>query len=100
MNLKKEIINKYYSVQFSIKNLDSFHQFILWDISPNGLCILIEKDSGVLDHLAVNDVFMMKYYPRELLGDSRFIRTGIRHISNDNRGRMKEYYMVGLAVLD
>lgn len=97
---QRVIVNKYYSVQFSIEGLDSVYQFILWDLSTHGMCILIEKDSGVLNFLAVGDVFRMRYYPQELLKETKCARTEIRHISNGGEGRFKDFYMVGLKILE
>ncbi|MDM8525476.1 PilZ domain-containing protein [Desulfococcaceae bacterium HSG8] len=93
-------INRYYSVQFLIKDIGSVYQFILRDISSNGMCILIEEDSVILDYLTVGKIMRMKYYPSELLGQTEFIKTEIRHITRDNQGRLKGYFKVGLAVLE
>lgn len=94
------IINEYYSVQFAIEPIKSVYQFTLWDISANGMCILIEEDSDVLNYLKVGDVFRMKYYPVELMGQTKLIKTEIRHITKDGQGRFKKCFKVGLSILE
>jgi len=96
----RTIIDKYYSVQFVIEPINSVYQFSLWDISTNGMCILIEEDSDVLNYLKVGDVFRMKYYPVELLGQTKLIKTEIRHITKGGKGRFKKCFKVGLAILE
>ena len=96
----RSVVNQYYSVHFSVSGIDTGHQFVLWDISPHGLCFLIEEDSEVLAKLSVGDIFRMKYYPLELLGDTKYIRTQIRHITKDPSGRFGKYRMVGLLILE
>ncbi len=95
----REIINEFYSVQFFVKHLDALFQFVLWDISPNGMCILIDNDSEALYHLAVGDVFKIKYYPRDLYGETMICRTEIRHITKGSGTRFTDYHMVGLKIL-
>ncbi len=56
---------KYYSVQFSVKDLGYFYQFKIWDVSSKGMCILVGEDSSVVDHLHVGDIIKMQYYLSE-----------------------------------
>lgn len=95
----RSFVNQYYSVNLSLNGLESNHQFVLWDRSPHGLCFLIEEDSKVLSHISVGDVFKMKYFPMELLGDTKCIKTQIRHITKHPKGHGK-YRMVGLLILE
>jgi len=96
----RQIIDQYYSVQFFIECLDALYQFVIWDISPQGMCILVDNDSDVLNHLSVGDVFKTKYYPRELYGETRIRKTEIRHISKGSGTRFSNYHMVGLKILE
>jgi len=96
----RKIVDEYYSVQFFIKHLESVYQFILWDISAKGMCILVDNDSDVLDGLSVGDVFRIKYYPRELYGETRIQKTEIRHITKGTGTRFSDYHMVGLKLLE
>ncbi|QTA85591.1 PilZ domain-containing protein [Desulfonema magnum] len=96
----RTIIEQYYSVQFSIEEVGSVYQFILQDISPGGLCILIKEDSVILNYLKIGDVLRMKYYPIELLSQTDFIKTEIRHITKKKTGRFRGYLAVGLKILE
>lgn len=95
----RSFMNQYYSVNISLNSIDSNHQFVLWDRSPQGLSFLIEEDATVLSHISVGDVFKMKYFPIELLGDTKCIKTQIRHITKHSKGHGK-YRKVGLLILE
>ena len=92
--------DKYYSVQFSLKNLASIYQFKIWNVSSNGLCILVNEDSEVLKHMEVGDVIDMKYYVSEKPGTTEDFKTEIRHITRHEEGRFKGHYFVGLLLLE
>lgn len=69
-------------------------------MSPHGMCILIEKDSRILEVLSEGSEFRMKYFPRDLLGATRIVKTRICHITEKGPGRFRAYCMVGLAILE
>ena len=93
-------MDEYYSVQFYLTEMASLCHFVLWDMSPNGMCILIEKDSRILDLLSEGSEFQMKYFPRDLLGATRIVKTRICHITEGGTSRFRDYCMVGLAILE
>ena len=47
----RNVLNKYYSVQFCVNGMDTTYLFKLRDIPLNGLCILVKEDSPVLKEL-------------------------------------------------
>lgn len=91
---------KYYSVQFSIRELAYIYQFKIWNQSPHGLCILINEDSDVLKHIHVGDLIDMKYYVSEALGTTEAFKTEIRHITKQESGRFKAHVFVGLKMIE
>ena len=64
------------------------------------MCILVDNESEVLDYLSVGDVIRIKYYPRDLYGQTRICRTEIRHISKGGHNRFADYHMIGLKMLE
>ena len=62
----RSVADRYFSVEFSIKNLDHVYQFQIREISSSGLCVLVKEGSAVLDHLQVGDVLNLKYNPSNL----------------------------------
>ena len=94
----RKIVDEFYSVQFFIQPLGSLYQFILWDISSQGMCILVDNESDVLASLSVGDVLKVKYYPRELYGETRIRKTEIRHITRGSGTRFSKYHMIGLKI--
>lgn len=91
--------DRYYSVQFTTKNLGSFYQFKLWNISPNGLCILVKEGSEVLKHVKVNDTITMTYYLADAHMGHEELQTQIKHITKSEDGRFQGHFLVGLAIL-
>ena len=79
----RAIDGRYYSVQFTTEGLNTFYQFKLWNISPNGICILVKESSEVLNHLKIGDTIEMTYYLTDSPGSSENIKTEIRHISKE-----------------
>mgnify|MGYP001814472420 CR=1 FL=1 len=91
---------KYYSVQFSVKDIGFFYQFKIWNVSSKGMCILVGEDSSVVAHLHVGDIIKMQYYLSESVGSTEEFETEIRHITKNDQGRFKGHYLVGLAIMD
>lgn len=97
---ERSLAEKYYSVQFTAKGLSSFYQFKLWNISANGLCILVKEDSDILPHLKIDDVIEMTYYLTDAQGANEILQTQIKHITKNEDGRFQGHCLVGLSVLD
>ena len=92
--------DKYYSVQFSVKDLGYYYQFKIWDVSSKGMCILIGEDSTVMGYLKVGDVINMQYYLSDSVGTTEEFKTEINHITKNDEGRFKGHYLVGLSILN
>ncbi len=96
----RTIIEKFYSVEFTLSDLEFIYQFKIWDISANGICVLVKDDSKVLSHVKVGDILNMKYYPSEVLSPVKHLKTEVKHITKDEQGRFKGHHMVGLSILE
>lgn len=96
----RSIIDRYYSVEFSISECAYVYQFKIWDISPKGICVLVKEDSDLLNHLQVGDVLRLKYYTADASKSIEHLKTEIRHITRDEQGRFKGLYLVGLSILE
>jgi len=94
----REIIDEYYSVEFSTSEIEVSHQFKLRDLSPRGICIMAREESSILKHLMVGDILNMRYYKADLPEPSDYIKTEIRHITREEGGRFKGHYLIGLAI--
>jgi len=96
----RSIIDRYYSVEFSIRDSAYVYQFKIWDISPKGICVLVKEDSDLLNHLKVGDILDLKYYTTDSSKPTEYLKTEIKHITKDDTGRFKELYLVGLSILE
>lgn len=95
----RSLTDQYHCVEFQIYSIGLFYQFKIWDISTKGMCLLVKENSGVLNHIKVDDVIDMKYYPKESSASIEEIKTQIRHITKSEHGRFKGHYLVGLSIL-
>ena len=92
------ILDKYYSVQFSLSKMDPAYLFKLRDISSNGLCILVKQDSTVFRQLNEGDILDMEYNPTRSSGPTKLFKTQIT--SKNSYDRFKGHSLVELAIID
>ena len=92
------ILDKYYSVQFSLSKMDPAYLFKLRDISNNGLCILVKQDSTVFRQLKEGDILDMEYNPTESSVPTKLLKTQIT--SKNSYDRFKGHSLVELAIID
>ena len=96
----RSIVDKYYSVEFSLGDMAFVYQFKIWDISSRGLSVLVKEGSDLLKHLKVGEVLRLKYYSTDSSKPTEYLKTQIRHITKDQRARFKGHYLVGLLILE
>jgi len=92
------ILDKYYSVQFSLSKMDPTYLFKLRDISSNGLCILVKQDSNVFRQLNEGDILDMEYNPTRSSGPTKLLKTQIT--SKNCYDRFKGHSLVELTIID
>jgi hypothetical protein len=94
----RTILDDYYSVQFSLSRMDPDYMFKLRDISSNGPCILVKKDSTVFRQLKEGDVLDMEYNPAEPSAPIKIFKTQIT--SKNSYDRFKGHSLVELKIID
>lgn len=95
----RNVIEKYYSVDFSIGDESYLYQFKIWDLSEKGMCLLVKEDSSVLKYLKVGDMVNMKYYKPDSSDPGDYLKTKIVHITKDEAGRFKGHFMIGISIM-
>ncbi len=95
----RSIIDQYYSVEFSIENTAFLYQFKIWNISPEGVCVLVREDSDLMNHIKVGDILDLKYC-KPASSQYAELKTEIRHIDKNGTGRFQGLYQVGLSILE
>ena len=96
----RSIIDRFYSVEFSLGGCSFVYQFRIWNISTKGICVLVKEDSDLLNHVKVGDVVNLRYCPADSSRPSELLKTEIKHITRDEQGRFKGVYLVGLSILE
>jgi len=94
----RTILDKYYSVQFSLRKMDPVYLFKLRNISDNGLCILVKQDSTVFRQLKEGDILDMEYNPKEFSDPTKLLKTKIT--SKNCYDRFKGHSLVELSIID
>lgn len=96
----RTLMDMYYSVEFSFSQQGPVYQFKLRNISSTGLCILVRENSAVMRQLQVGDILDMRYCSPGKPVPVEEIKTQIRHITQDDQGRFKDHFLVGLSVME
>ena len=91
---------KYYSVELTVNDSAFAHQFKLWDMAVKGTCLLVKENSTLLNHLKAGDILDMKYYAADSAVHTEFLKTKIRYISKDEKGRFKGHYLIGISFFE
>jgi predicted proteasome-type protease len=91
---------QYYSVEFSVSGSPFVYQFKIWNISLHEKCVLVKEDSDFLNHLKAGDVLDLKYYSANISHPFEYLKTEIKHIGKDDRGRFKGLYLVRLSIVN
>ena len=94
----RTILDKYYSVQFSLSKMDPAYLFKLRNISDNGLCILVKQDSTVFRQLNEGDILDMEYNPTRSSGPTKLLKTQIT--SKNCYDRFKGHSLIELMIID
>lgn len=94
------ILDRYYSVEFRLKETASVYQFKLRDMSSNGVGILVNKDSAVLQYLKAGDTLDMKYVPPESAGLAESLKTQLIHITQKDEDPFKGHFLIGLLIIE
>jgi len=91
---------KYYSAEFSLKELKFAYQFRIQNIESKSMCVLIQKNSDLLPCLKVGDILDIKYYANSNGHPPEEQTTIISDITKDNQGRFKGHYLVSLKIME
>lgn len=94
----REVINEFYSVEMTFDDTALASQYIIYDISSEGLCLLVREGEELLEKIEVGGIYKMKYYPLNLLESVQYLRTRIRHITRPDSKKFSGHYLVGLSI--
>ena len=91
--------DQFYSVEFSIPAESYLHQFKIWNMTPESICVLVKEDSRILGALKVGAIMNLKYYSTDEFTPTKNLETEIRYIRKEDDGRLKGHFLIGLAIL-
>jgi len=93
-------VDQYYSVEFSLSGCAFVYQFKIRKVSLKEICVLVREDSDLLNHLKVGDILNLKYYTTNSFRPVEYLKTEIRHISQNDKERFRGLCVVGLLILE
>jgi len=95
----RQELEKYHSVEFKVSEQGSLYQFKIWNISAQGMCLLVRNDSEILNDIKVGDILDMKYYTTNFSRPPESLKTQIKHITKEDHGRFKGHHLLGLYII-
>jgi len=93
-------VDQYYSVEFSLSGCAFVYQFKIRKVSLKEICVLVREDSDLLNHLKVGDILNLKYYTTNSFRPVEYLKTEIRHISKNDKERLRGLCVVWLLILE
>jgi len=90
----------YTCVEFHIQDMGAVYQSKIWKVPLKGLFFLVKEGSSVLAHLRTGAEIKARYTPANRRKPGDYIKTKIRYIIQEQTGRFKGHYLVGLALLE
>jgi hypothetical protein len=97
---EKGIVEEYCSAEFLIDGLELPYQFRIQDVSAPCLYVLIKENSDIVSRLKVGETLNVKYYSASFDPPRGYQKTAVRHITKNDRGRLKGHYLVGLEIIE
>jgi len=93
-------VDQYYSVEFSLSGCAYVYQFKIRKVLLKEICVLVREDSDLLNYLKVGDILNLKYYTTNSFRPVEYLKTEIRHISKNDKERLRGLCEVGLLILE
>ena len=97
---QRDYLDKFHSIEISITGLPYSYQFKLRDRSETGMCVLVQENSHIMEHLQLDDILDVKYCPGDSADPSENLKTRIMHITKTSNNSSKGHYYVGLMVVE
>ncbi len=91
---------RYGSVEITVSESGPTYMFRIRKLPLSGTGILVKEDSGIFAHLKVGDKWNMKYNPIVASDLPEYLKTKIKHIKKDGKGRCEGHCWVDLLVVE
>ena len=95
----RENSEKMQSLELKLPNLP-IYVFKVKDTSSNGICFLVKGDSGILNHIQVDQVLNMRWHAEDMTKPSKVFISEIKHITKIDKGPYENHQLVGLMILE
>ncbi len=96
----QEIIGRFYSLEFSLKDLLYSYRFKIQAISNDCIEVIIKEDSEIINYIKEGDIVDIRFYSQRLSYDPKVIKCEIKKVLKENSGRFKGHYRVQICTLD
>jgi len=92
--------DEYLSVEFITSDFIPAHLFVVYNLAPTGIGIIVKEGSAALKHLKVGRIMEAKFTLSKVRGEFENCKVEIRHITKDDKDRFKGHYLIGLSILE
>lgn len=93
------MVNRPYYCKLSIDQFKVSYQFKIWNRTRRSISLLVDKDSEILPRLKRSEVMHLMYHPSEGDFPVIYLKTVVRHITNDHGAAGKGHCLVGLEIV-
>ena len=95
---RRDLLNQLYSVEINLGRPIPIYQLKLREISGHGRCLLVQRDSSILNHLKVGQELKMKYWKDIASEPEGFFKAQIKHITMPDEGKFQNHFLIGLSI--
>ena len=92
--------DEYVSVEFITSDFIPAHLFVVYNVAPTGIGIIVKEGSAALKHLKVGRIMEAKFTLSKVRGGFENCKVEIRHITKDDKDWFKGHYLIGLSILE
>jgi len=95
----KEIIDRFYSLEFSLEDLLYSYRFKIQDISGDCIGIIIRPDSELINYISEGDQVDVNFFPQRISFHPQLMRCKVKKIVKEQTGRFKGHFRVYLCTM-
>ena len=93
--------DEYSSVEFITSDFIPAHLFVVYNVAPTGIGIIVKEGSAALKHLKVGRIMEVKFtLSSKVRGGFENSKVEVTHITKDDKDRFKGHYLIGLSILE
>lgn len=95
----EESLHKFYSIEFSLKDLLYSYRFRIRAISRDCIEVLIREDSELMEYIHEGDIVDIKFYSQRISYEPTIMKCELKRIIKESSGRFKGHCRLYICIL-